>query len=66
MGFTGSEGSKGSKGSTGVVRRIKIWKRRNFDSASRASSSRAKSRDLPCRMVSVPIALFQSPLAPNP
>ena len=27
-GSTGSEGSEGSEGSTGVVRRIKIWKRR--------------------------------------
>ena len=27
-GSTGSKGSMGSEGSTGVVRRIKIWKRR--------------------------------------
>ena len=38
----------------------------NFGSASHVSSSRAKSRDLPCRTVNVLNALLQSLLASNP
>ena len=44
----------------------KIMKRRGVLIALRAAVISSVALDLPCRTISVPIALFQSPLAPNP
>ena len=44
----------------------KIMKRRGVLIALRAAVISSVALDLPCRTISVPIALFQSPLVPNP